>query len=479
MVLRGRSMLLAATANVELEGADVLAVQTLHDRCGVYTKLEVVKQILNAVGWTTSNDLAEATLLEPSAGDGAFLTESAHRLVLSLRRHGSSVSINTLGPRIRSFELHPREAAKARENVKKTLAALGVHVATADACARMWISNADFLLANVQSNSFSHVVGNPPYVRWSKIPTELRSKYEQSVSREMTGGDLFVPFLDRALDALKAGRKCGLLCSNRWRYMAFGEAFRSKWLPRLDVHSEKRLAAESAFVESVDSYPSILVATKRAEPTVDVKPAHRRGNRVTLADAGCLIRVGPALGHTPAFVLERDELDAEVESEYVAKWVAATEISEGKIDWAGRRVLVMNNANGELIDLNRLPKVSARLERFRVKLSSRAIVQNGAPWFRPIDRVRKIDWARPKILVPELAKTPRCAIDRSGLIPSHGVYSIFAPDDNVEWLYEQLGDGHLARELRKLAPRVKGDYVRCYKRFLEMVKVTPPRSSLS
>lgn len=256
--------------------------------------------------------------------------------------------------------------------------------------------------------------------------------------------------------------------------MSFGEAFRSKWLPLLDVHSEKRLAAKSAFVERVDSYPTILLATKRSEPVHNFKPAKRRGDRVTLADLGCTIRVGPALGHTPAFVLERSELDEEVESWLLANWVAATEISEGKISWIGRRVIVMNEANGQLVDLDRSPKLAVRLERYREKLSARAIVKNGAPWFRPIDRVRKTDWAHPKILVPELAKTPRCAIDRSGLIPSHGVYGIFAPGNDVDWLYRQLCDGQLARALRTLAPRVKGDYVRCYRRFLEMVKITPP-----
>jgi len=289
----------------------------------------------------------------------------------------------------------------------------------------------------------------------------------------MMGGDLFVPFLDRALDALSAGGKCGLLCSDRWRFMAFGDGFRSKWLPRLDVHSEERVAADNAFVESVDSYPTILHATKRAEAVQEPKRAKRRGNRITLTDAGCTIRVGPALGHTPAFVLERDESDNELEPGLLAKWVAATEISEGKITWTGRRIVIMNDAEGQLIDLKSFPKLSARLERYRGKLSARSIVKNGSIWFRPIDRVRKIDWARPKILVPELASTPRCAIDRGGIIPSHGVYAIFAPDDDVNWLYGQLSDGQLSRALRKLAPRVKGDYVRCYKRFLEMVRITP------
>jgi hypothetical protein len=70
-----------------------------------------------------------------------------------------------------------------------------------------------------------------------------------------------------------------------------------------------------------------------------------------------------------------------------------------------------------------------------------------------------------------MAKTPRIAIDRSGSIPSHGVYAIFAPDDKVERLYEALENGGLAMALEKIAPKVKGGYVRCYRRFLEQVIV--------
>ena len=79
----------------------------------------------------------------------------------------------------------------------------------------------------------------------------------------MIGGDLFVPFLDRALTALRLGGKCGFLCSDRWRFMAFAEAFRQKWLPNLDIESEWAMAATDAFVNDVNSYPMILIASKR------------------------------------------------------------------------------------------------------------------------------------------------------------------------------------------------------------------------
>src|SRR5204863_4053581 len=48
-------------------------VKALHRRCGVYTKPQVVCQILDAIGWRREIDLSLSCLLEPAAGDGAFV----------------------------------------------------------------------------------------------------------------------------------------------------------------------------------------------------------------------------------------------------------------------------------------------------------------------------------------------------------------------------------------------------------------------
>lgn len=444
------------------------AVEALHSRCGIYTKPEVVKRILDAVGWRSNTNLSESRLLEPAAGDGAFVVEAARRLVTSCIRLGIELKSPTLSGRIRAFELHPREAARARSRVIDTLRKLGVHHHTAKACAKAWIVNGDFLLADLSAEHFTHAVGNPPYVRWSKIPRKLKARYDSHLSREMIGGDLFLPFLDRALESLVPKGKCGFLCSDRWRFMAFAEGFRKKWLPRLDIKSEDVLLAADAFVEDVDSYPTILIASKK--PTKAQKPlAPKRKRGKTLEELGYVVKVGPALGHTPAYVLEPGE--GGVERKLLRRWVDGSEITEGSLTWQGRHVIAMHGRNGNLVKLKEFPLLNKRLKRFHKKLKQRSIVKNGAKWHRPIDRVRAADWKRPKLLVPELAKVPRIAIDRSGAIPSHGVYAIFAPDDDVEALYKKLRGGKLAKALKGIAPMVKGGYVRCYRRFLLMIRI--------
>jgi adenine-specific DNA-methyltransferase len=437
-------------------------VKELHRRCGVYTKVEVVCRILDAIGWSEDVDLSRACLLEPAAGDGAFVAEAARRLVASLRRRGIKLTTKTLLARIVAYELHAREAESARQRTIDALREAGVNRRTAEACARAWIITGDFLRAKLPLNRFTHAAGNPPYVRWSKIPSALRAKYESSLPKEMIGGDLFLPFLDRTLDALITNGRCGFICSDRWRFMAFAERFREKWLSKLQIVSETTLSATEAFTKDVDSYPTILIALKR--PPLKKSQSTRIKKGRTIGELGYTIRVGPALGHTPAFVLERDEDD--VETELLRPWVDGSEVQEGVIKWGGRRVITMCGSDGKLIDPKAFPKLKARLARFKKQLKQRSIVKNGAEWYTTIDRVISKDWKRPKILIPELAKVPRVAIDRTGKIPSHGVYAVFADDDQIEKLYEALRGGKLAKYLEGIAPKVKGGYVRCYKRFL-------------
>ena len=425
-------------------------------------------RILDAVGWQADADLSTRRLVEPAAGNGEFVVQAGRRLVASCRAHGITPTVRTLRARISAFELHSGAAAEARCRVHGALQDIGVHPATASACAAAWIRNADFLLSETNASSYTHVVGNPPYIRWSKIPACLKAIYETHLPRHAIRGDLFLPFLDRAFDLLLPSGKCGFLCSDRWMYMAFAERFRRKWLPWLDILSNDTVNASDVFARRVDAYPTILIASKRSWPKPrPIAPSRHRWP--TLDDLQCVVKAGPALGHTPAFVVRPDEDD--LEPEILHPWIHGSEIRDGSIEWQRRRVVVMFDDDGRLLDLQSFPLLQRRLKRFLPELTNRYIVRHGAPWYRTIDRVRSSDWRRPKLLVPELAKVPRIALDRSGAVPSHGVYAIFAPADRIEHLYNTLRDGGLARALDGIAPKLKGNYTRCYKQFLSRIRI--------
>lgn len=448
------------------------AIDALHERCGVYTKSTVVCEVLDRVGWRAGADLSAARLLEPAAGSGAFVAEAALRLVESYRRRDIEPRARDLRGRISAFELHAEAAADARSRVAQELVSAKVDPRTAMACAKAWIREDDFLLSDKAGESYTHVVGNPPYLRWSRVPTPLRLLYEKHISPQLTQGDLYLPFLDKALSELKVGGVCGFICSDRWQFASYGAAFWKSWQGRLSILLNKPIDASEAFTRDVSAYANMFVARKRSYTKPRRSTPKRRGRRQTrtLAERGCVVRVGPALGVTSAFVVE--SRNADVEQDLLLPWVASAEIRSGEVQWRGRHVISVFDEAGGLVDLAEYPRLKQHLMRYRSELEARYIVRSGGrPWYRPIERLNPDRWRQPKLLLPDIVKNPTVALDYSGLIPSHGIYAIFPPADQVEEIHALLRDGDLAVALSGIAPTLKNGYMRCYKHFLDAIRI--------
>ena len=200
-----------------------------------------------------------------------------------------------------SFLLDRRVAVECSVAVEALLVRSGLSADAAIELAATWVSTGGFLLERIDIPSFTHVVGNPPYIRWSKIPADLRFRYEGTPPSPMARGDLFDPFLDRALELLEPGGRCAFVCSDRWRFAAFAEAFRTKWISRLRFEAEVHVRGHDAFERKVGVYATAFVARKLMRTR---RPRTSTTRRVTtLREAGFVVRVGPALGHAPALVL--------------------------------------------------------------------------------------------------------------------------------------------------------------------------------
>lgn len=442
----------------------------LHAACGIYTRASVVDEILDAVEWRSSANLLDKRLLEPACGDGAFVLAATARLLEALAAGGHALDRDLLWNSILAYEIHPAEAKKARASVARKLIGHGLPRLDAEALADNWVKTEDFLLSPLEQGGFSHVVGNPPYLRWSKLPSTIRARYEHHLPRTAAKGDLFLPFLDRGIEALKVGGKLGFLCTDRWKYMAFADGFRKCRLPEVDILRDRAIPPSKAYDTLASTYPSVIVMQRRSARLT----SPTRGRKgITLNEAGFDVRVGPALGCTDAFVLPIDHAD-EVEAELLRPWLSPSDVRDGTIRDASRVVICMHDDQGKLRDIERFPKAKAWLSRYRHKLEQRSIVKKqGAVWYRPIDKATAEAWKGPKLLVPELSKTPRLALDMSGAVPAHGLYSIQAGDADMELaeLAAKLGNGYFAREMSKLAPKASGGYVRCYKRFIERLLI--------
>lgn len=85
------------------------------------------------------------------------------------------LTFEALAPAIRAVELHRVTYEVTRSRLVKTLLRRGLSRQDATRLCDVWLLQGDFLLADLPKG-FTHVVGNPPYIRQESIPDVLMTE---------------------------------------------------------------------------------------------------------------------------------------------------------------------------------------------------------------------------------------------------------------------------------------------------------------
>ncbi|MER8480728.1 hypothetical protein [Mesorhizobium sp. M1163] len=461
------------------------AIQELHDRCAVYTSHSTAVRLLDTIGWSSDEDLSCSVLLEPCVGEGAILVEAVSRLLGSFRGAGKPLTRRLLAPRIQGFEFHDETADEARRAVECVLLNANLSRPSARALSHVWVRKRDFLLQ--VPGHVTHVAANPPYVRWTKLPSDLAKKYRSKLPATATSGDLAVAFLDRMLAWAKPHAKVVALTSDRWMFTQYGAEFRKQFKEQgwaLEVVDPR---PESAFVRSVGAYSAIVSLTQgasisavaNADPRERAKKLHvelvaRHG---TLAEAGCVVRVGPALGSGETFLVAQSDAEG-IESELIRSFVVR-QGATGEIAIASqRRVIIPYDRRGSPIVLDDWPGFAAWARQHEARLKTRSHTRNGSHWWQTIDAVGTQWQQAPKLLLPELCRDPFASLDMTDAIPAHSLYAIWPGAWPAQPLQRVLNAGLLRLTATAEAPMLKQGWFRFYKRFIVRTPL-PKWSSLS
>ena len=111
----------------------------LGERKGVvYTKPWVVDLILDLTGYRAEGDLAGRYVVEPSAGEGAFLGPMVRRLLASITAHGRQLS--DARSALHAYELDKRSATEAFALITAELTAWGATHSEAQRIADGWVT---------------------------------------------------------------------------------------------------------------------------------------------------------------------------------------------------------------------------------------------------------------------------------------------------------------------------------------------------
>lgn len=498
------------------------ARSTAQERGAVFTRPEVVEFILDLSGYTVEQPLHQFRLLEPAFGNGDFLVAAVGRLLNAYEhwREDQGDIVQDLSGTIRAVELHHDSILKTRVELLALLRAHGASEQDANKLLAEWLIEGDFLLVNLPWN-FTHVVGNPPYVRHEQVPAILMSEYRARYSTIYDRADLYVPFFERCLSHLESGGTLGFICSDRWMKNKYGGPLRAMVAHHYRLASYVDMVDTPAFHSNVIAYPAITtIKRERSGPTriahrpqvdsesltelaqlmrADTIPAGRGVSEIAevangsepwvlqsldqlavarrleadfplLERSGCRVGIGVATGADRVFIGPFEELD--VEPDRKLPLVTTRDIETGTVIWRGLAVINPFNDDGSLVDLEYYPKLSDYLERHVDTIRNRNCAKrNPRDWYRTIDRIYPDLAARPKLLIPDIKGDAHVVYEEGHLYPHHNLYFVTSEDWNLKALRTVLRSGIAKLFVSIYSTRMRGGYLRFQAQYLRRIRL--------
>jgi len=268
-----------------------------------YTPLEVVRYILDAVGYTSGEEIDGKRILDPSCGSGTFLVEALRRVIQRFlaKFHKSSV-----------HKLEPEEASMILESVRANIYGLDInifacHIAEmnlffqtidlygavkskykeevfkgfnvfhtdslmppgskledySDVRVKPFLNNIKDI-AKIKGMKFDFVVGNPPYVRVDNISRDLRTMYKSVYNWLLIGKwDIYIPFIYKGIEWLNRGDTFGYIVSNKFFLLESGLQLRKYILENCTIERITDVCGVSVFAGSLPAATIIIVKKEK------------------------------------------------------------------------------------------------------------------------------------------------------------------------------------------------------------------------
>ena len=225
----------------------------------VYTPASVVELILNNVLPSDEGELAAAVICDPACGDGAFLTAVAQRILSGLPRADALPALR----RLTGYDIDRQALAQCRVQLDATLSQYHPD-ARVDwkLCERNAFDRASF---HGDAGRFTHIVGNPPYVRVQHLENAGRQRIagQWNVTRGAT--DLYLVFYELGLDLLRSGGTLGYITPSSWLRSDSGAALRRLLAKSHRVNRIIDFGQHQIF-DDVTTYTAIAVIEKDVAP---------------------------------------------------------------------------------------------------------------------------------------------------------------------------------------------------------------------
>lgn len=412
----------------------------------VYTNREVV-QFITDLCLPASDLLSGKVIIEPSAGDGAFVVPLIERIIEECFNDIGKLR-NALA-NIHIYELDRGIIPALKENIGSIL-----HDPNLVSLVNIYIG--DFLLANIPQADI--VVGNPPYVRYDNIPLEKKEMYKALFPSFSARCDIYVPFIEKSIKALKPDGKLGFICADRWINNQYGKNLRGIISRNFHLKYFIKFSGYNPFQEDVIAYPSVFLientgkdqniifsevasASDLSTPNLLLKSKKFRFGEnaeveyddlearfLSLEEQGFKIGIGVATGADKVFITNNPDL---VEPDLLVPLVSRKDFTGNAIKWRGYYLINTYSQKGSgLVDLSNYPKLKSHLDAYIVEVKARHVAKkNETSWYKLIDPVNKDLRKKPKLLIPDITTKKSIIFDSGNYYPHHNLYYITSTDE--------------------------------------------------
>ncbi|GGZ76475.1 Eco57I restriction-modification methylase domain-containing protein [Streptomyces bluensis] len=493
----------------------------------VFTRRWVVDLILDLSGYTADVDLTQLTAVEPSVGDGAFLSAMADRLLTARATHAPDATWASLAGCIRAWDLQESHVKTCRELASASLRAAGCPAEIANSLATSWVRAGDFLLDTPDEEAADFVLGNPPYIRIEDLAPDLLAAYRRACPTMGGRADVYIGFLERSLDLLKPGGRLGFICADRWMRNQYGKRLRQKIAKQgFALDYALTMHEVSAFAVEVSAYPAITVlrhgpqrtailgnaaeafgpaeatrfqtwaltdsTVELLEPSVtgarlphwqstadswpDGSPhllawldeLNERFHPLESSDSHTRISIGVATGADAVYVTKNAEA---AEPERMLPLAMAADIASGTFIWGGNYLVNPWEQNG-LVSLADWPELRRYLTQNSAAVRGRAIAKkNERTWHRTIDRVTLPLTKQPMLLLQDMKARIHPVLAPAGFYPHHNLYYIVSETWDLEVLGGLLLSEAVERQVAAYCVKMRGGTLRFQAQYLRRVRV--------
>ena len=221
----------------------------------VYTPQPIVDLILDSALPRRADALAHAVICDPACGDGAFLTAAARLILSRLSRADALATLRNLC----GYDIDANAIAKCKARLDATLREWYPDERVDwDVSARNAFDRHAFKDAR---GRFTHIVGNPPYVRVQHLEQEGRDRIAGNWSVLRGATDLYLVFYELALDLLRDGGVVGYITPSSWLRSESGSPLRERLA---QSHKVKKIIdfGDNQMFEGVTTYTAITIVQK-------------------------------------------------------------------------------------------------------------------------------------------------------------------------------------------------------------------------